>query len=270
MGSCLSLQWFRKLRCLNVVSISTNSLFIHFLSVFFYIIDRKTSKEDIMSRTALADRAFPEYTRGEEIMNMVTHIVGAAMAVAILVLCIVKSAKYHDAWAVVSSSIYGTSMILVFTISSIYHGLNKNMGKQVMRIIDHCDIYLLIAGTYTPIIFVALRPENLLMAWILFGIEWGCAILAIVFNAIDLHNYRVFSMICYLAMGWGIVFCFPATIRAMTFPGAMWLLAGGISFTVGAILYGLGAKIRYMHSVFHLFVVLGCFLQFIAVYFYAL
>ena len=123
-------------------------------------------------RTPLKERSFPNYTRGEEIANMVTHIVGGAVAIAITVLCIIMAASHGNVWGVVSSSIYGGTMIVMFTVSSVYHGLHKNTGKQVMRIIDHCDIYFLIAGTYTPILLTAIRSDHPGLAWTIFGIEW--------------------------------------------------------------------------------------------------
>ncbi len=221
-------------------------------------------------RTPLSAREFPDYTRGEEIFNMVSHIVGAAIAIAILTLCVVRGAVNHDPWAVVSAAVYGGTMVIMFTVSAVYHGLYKNTGKQVMRIIDHCDIYFLIAGTYTPITLCAIRPVNAPLAWTVFGIEWGCAFLAVTLNAIDLKKYRVFSFICYLIMGWAIILCGKITIEGMTFPGFMWILAGGISFTIGAVLYLIGKKKRYAHSIFHIFVDIGCLLQFFGILFYCM
>ena len=144
-------------------------------------------------RTPLKERSFPNYTRGEEIANMVTHIVGGAVAIAITVLCIIMAASHGNVWGVVSSSIYGGTMIVMFTVSSVYHGLHKNTGKQVMRIIDHCDIYFLIAGTYTPILLCAIRPLNPAMAWTIFGVEWALAAIAVTLNAVDLKRFEKVS-----------------------------------------------------------------------------
>lgn len=126
-----------------------------------------------MKRTKLKDRALPAYTKGEEIFNMVTHIVGGGFGVLALIIAVVYSAIFSDAWAVVGSSIYGASLILLYTMSSVYHGLRKGMGKKVMQVIDHCTIYFLIAGTYTPILLSGIRPESPALAWTVFGIEWG-------------------------------------------------------------------------------------------------
>ncbi len=223
-----------------------------------------------MKRTPLRERALPDYTRGEEIFNMVTHIVGGAIAIAITVLCVIMGAHHHNAWAVVTAAIYGGAMIIMFTVSSVYHGLHENMGKQVMRVIDHCDIYFLIAGTYTPILLAALRPEYPVLAWTVFGIEWGCCIFACVLKSIDLDRFDKPTFVLYLTMGWAIIACVKPVIEVITWKGFFWILMGGISFSLGAILYALGPKVRYFHSVFHIFVIAGCLLQFFGIVFYVL
>ncbi len=223
-----------------------------------------------MKRTKLADRLLPDYTRAEEIMNMVTHIVGGGLAVAVLVLCVIRSALHGNLTGLLTSIFYGITMIATYTMSSVYHGLHPGTGKKVLQIIDHCTIYTLIAGTYTPIVLTAIAPKYPLIGWGLFAIEWALAALAVTFTAIDLKKYNVFSMICYIGMGWGIAFFFPQTLEVMTLPGFLLLLFGGISYTIGAILFGIGSKVRWMHSVFHIFVVLGSMLQFLAIFFYVL
>ena len=139
-----------------------------------------------------------------------------------------------------------------------------------MQVIDHCTIYLLIAGTYTPIVLSAIRPAFPALAWGLLGVVWGLAILAVVLTAIDLDKYNVFSMICYIGIGWAILPFMKQTLQVLTFPGFMLLLAGGIAYTIGAVLYGIGGKKKWMHSVFHIFVVLGSALQFFSILGYAL
>ena len=220
-----------------------------------------------MKRTKLRDRRLPDYTRGEEIMNMVTHIVGGAVGIAALVLCLIRAL---DVWGVTASSIYGICMILLFSVSSVYHGLRPSIGKKVLQVIDHCTIYFLIAGTYTPIVLTALRPAYPVLGWGLFFFEWGLTALAVTLTAIDLKKYNAFSMICYLGMGWAVLPFFSQTMTVLTKPGFYYLLSGGIVYTIGAILYGIGSKKRWFHSVFHIFVVLGSLLQLIAVAFYAL
>ncbi len=222
-----------------------------------------------MKRTRLSDRQLPDYTRGEEVMNMVTHIVGGALGIVALTLCVIRAALNGNAWGVVTSAIYGTTMIAMFTISSVYHGLRPTLGKKVMQVLDHCTIYFLIAGTYTVIVLSAFRPSHPLLAWCLFGFEWALVALATTLTAIDLKKFNVFSMICYIGMGWAILPFAKVALETLTMPGFLLLLAGGIAYTIGSILYGLGRTRKWMHSVFHIFVDLGALLQFFCVLFYA-
>lgn len=221
-----------------------------------------------MDRTKLCDRLLPDYTRGEELFNMISHIVGGALGVVALVLCVVVSAMHGDIYGVVGSAVYGSALIILYTISSVYHGIKPPMAKKVMQVIDHCTIYFLIVGTYTPILLTAIRRENPTTAWVLFGFEWGLAALATTLTAIDLKKHSKFSMLCYIGMGWGIVFAAKTAIKAIPMPGLLLLLAGGIAYTIGAVVYGIGKKHRYMHSVFHLFVLLGSLLQFFSILFW--
>ncbi|MBR4173055.1 MAG: hemolysin III family protein [Clostridia bacterium] len=222
-----------------------------------------------MKRQKLDDRVLPEYTRGEEIFNMVSHIVGGAAGIAAIVLTVIFAALHKNIYGVVGSSIYGAAMIILYTCSSIYHGLNpEKKAKKVFQIIDHCSIFILIAGTYTPICLVALREFSPRLAWWIFGMVWAAAILGITLNAIDLKRYRVFSMICYIAMGWCIVGAYSA-YSFLVSRGGMWLLfSGGVAYTVGVIFYGLQKKYKYMHSVFHIFVVAGSVLQMLYILLY--
>ncbi|MBQ4332285.1 MAG: hemolysin III family protein [Clostridia bacterium] len=218
-----------------------------------------------MTRTRLRDRRLPDYTRGEERFNTVSHIVGGGLGVLALAVCVILATLHRDPWAVVGSAIYGAALVVLYTASSVYHGLHHPMAKKVMQVVDHCTIYFLIAGTYTPILLCAIRPVSPGWAWTLFGLVWGLAAMAATFTAIDLKKYAVLSMTCYIGMGWCIVIAAPVAIRAIPLPGLLWLLGGGIAYTVGAVLYGLGKKRRYMHSIFHLFVVLGSILQFVCI-----
>lgn len=224
-----------------------------------------------MTRTKLADRILPTYTKGEEIFNMVSHIVGGAFGVIALVLCIVFSAIHHNGYAIVSSIIYGINMIILYTMSSIYHGLKpKGKAKKVFQILDHCSIFLLIAGSYTPFCLVTFREYNIALGWSIFGIIWGMAVLGIVLNSIDIKRFRVFSMICYLGMGWCIIFTAKLLPQLLGIPGLVLLVTGGIIYTIGAILYGIGRKKKYIHSVFHLFILLGSILQFFCILLYVI
>lgn len=223
-----------------------------------------------MKRIKLRDRLLPNYTGGEEIMNMVTHIVGGGLGVIALVLCLVRAILHGTTLSVIGCALYGISIVALYTVSSVYHGLRPGMAKKVFQVIDHCTIYFLIAGTYTPILVSALIPVYPAIGWGLLAAEWGLLALAVTLTAIDLKKYTVFSMICYIGMGWGIIFFLPQAMEAMTPPGFDLLLSGGIAYTVGAILYGIGAKTRWVHSVFHIFVVIGSLLQFLAIYLYVL
>ena len=223
-----------------------------------------------MKRTKLSDRQLPDYTKGEEIMNMVTHIVGGSIGVIVLALCVLRALVLKNTAGLVGSLIYGICMVTLYTVSSVYHGLNKGTGKKVMQVIDHCTIYFLIAGTYTPILLSAFVPVYPGIGWGLLAMEWGLCFLAATLTAIDLKVYNVFSMVCYIGMGWGIIFFLPQCLEVMTAPGFCLLLAGGIAYTIGAVLYGIGSKKRWMHSVFHIFVVIGSFLQFLSILLYVL
>ena len=223
-----------------------------------------------MKRTKLSDRVLPDYSRGEELMNTVTHIVGGALGVAALTLCVVFAALRHNVYGVVGSAIYGTSLIALYTVSSVYHGLKPGMGKKIMQIVDHCTIYFLIAGTYTVIVLSAIRPRYPVLGWGLFAFEWAMAALATTLTAIDLKKYNVISMICYIGLGWAIIPFARQALEVLTLPGFLFLLLGGIAYTIGAVLYGIGSRKKWMHSVFHIFVVLGSVLQFFAVLLYAI
>lgn len=224
----------------------------------------------MIKRTKLCDRLLPDYSWGEELMNTVTHIAGSALGILALVLCVLRACRHSNTYGIVSSSIYGASMICTFAVSSIYHGLRPNLGKKVMQVIDHCTIYFLIAGTYTPLVLSAFRPVYPALAWGLFIFEWSMAVIAATLTAIDLEKYQVFSMICYIGMGWAVIPFAKQTLCVLSAPGFGLLLSGGIAYTVGAVLYGIGSKKKWMHSIFHIFVVLGALLQFLSVLLYAL
>ena len=222
-----------------------------------------------MKRTKLAARQLPAYTQGEEITNMITHIVGAVVGLAALVACVLRAAFRDNGVGVAACAVYGAACVAMFTISSVYHGLRPCLGKKVMQVIDHCTIYYLIAGTYTPVLLSALRPVYPRLAWGLFFFEWGLALAATVLTAIALKKYSVFSMCCYIGMGWAVIPFWRQTVLVMGKNGFSLLLAGGIAYTIGSVLYGLGSRRRWMHSVFHVFVVCGAVLQAISVLLYA-
>ena len=224
-----------------------------------------------MKRIKLADRILPTYTKGEEIFNMVSHIVGGVAGIATIVLCSVLGAIRNNAYGVVSGVIFGVSMIFLYTMSSLYHGLKPNSkSKKVLQILDHCAIFVLIAGSYTPFALCTLREYSTALGWVIFGVIWGFAILGITLNSIDLKKYKKFSMICYLAMGWCIIVRGDLLPKLLGMNGFALLLAGGIIYTIGAILYGIGKKRKYIHSVFHLSVFLGNLLHVLCVLLYVI
>lgn len=221
-----------------------------------------------MKRTKLKDRQLPAYTKGEEIMNMVTHISGGGLAIIGCIFCMLAACRFGGLQTILGAAVYCISMIGVYTMSSIYHGLHTGTAKKVMQVIDHCAIYFLIAGTYTPIMVTGFLPRFPVIGWGLLLMQWILTAIAVTLTAIDLKKYRVFSMICYIFMGWGIIFFLPQAMQVMTKPGFYLLLAGGIAYTIGAVLFGLGKKLRWMHATFHLFVILGSALQYFAILFY--
>ena len=224
-----------------------------------------------MTRTKLADRVLPTYTKGEEIFNMTSHIVGGVLGIVATVLCVIFAALHGNVYGVVSGAIYGVSLIILYTMSSIYHGLSPRLfSKRVFQVLDHCTIFLLIAGCYTPVVLCSIREINPTAGWWIFGIIWALAILGIVLNAIDLKKFKVFSMICYLLMGWCIIFRLDLLLKSVPTPGIILLVAGGISYTIGSILYGIGKMHKYFHSIFHLFILLGSFLQFFCILLYVM
>lgn len=221
-------------------------------------------------RTPLSKRTLPDYTKGEDIANAVTHIVGGAIGIAVLVFSVLISVKHNNVWGIVSGSVFGASMVILYAVSATYHGLKPNYAKKVMQVIDHCTIYFLIGGTYTPILLSSVRNSNAVVAWVIFGIVWGLSVIGTVFSAIDHKKYSKLEISLYIAIGWCIVFALRPTVSAIGKDGFLWLLAGGIAYSVGAVLYVLGAKHRYFHTVFHVFVCIGSVLQSICVLRYCL
>ncbi|WP_370687030.1 hemolysin III family protein [Ruminococcus sp. zg-924] len=201
------------------------------------------------------------YTLGEEIFNSVSHGAGGALAIAGTVVLIICSAIYSDAWAVVSSCIYGASLIILYTMSTLYHAITNEKAKKFFRIMDHNTIFFLIAGTYTPMTIAFLRGA---LGWVLFGIVWAAAIIGILLNSIDLERFRKPSVVCYIAMGWVIIFAFKPLIEAIPTISLVFLLIGGGFYTIGVIFY-IVKRIRYFHSVWHLFTVAGSVFHYFAI-----
>lgn len=222
-----------------------------------------------MKRTKLSERPLPTYTKTEEILHSASHATGVIFGIFVLIASVIK-ARDGGAWSIVGAAIYGASMIVLYAASSVYHALGSGKAKQIMRIIDHCTINLLIAGTYTPILLCSIRVISEFWAWIIFTVVWGFGIIAAVLTSIDIKAYSKFAMICYIGMGWSIFLAGDTVIKALPVEAFIYLLLGGVAYTVGAAIYGIGKKHRYFHFIFHLFALLGSLLQFVCVYFYVL
>ena len=205
------------------------------------------------------------YTGGEEIMNAVTHGVGALLSVAGLVILIVLSVLSGDPFKLAGSLVFGITLILLFTASTLYHAITHPQAKAVLRVLDHTSIFLLIAGTYTPITLVTLRGP---VGWTIFSVVWIAAIVGVVLNAVSIERFKVFSMICYVAMGWCVVFAFPPLFRSLARPGIWLLIAGGVCYTGGIAFYAF--KRRYMHGIWHLFVLAGAVCHYLCVLLYVI
>ena len=221
-----------------------------------------------MTYQRLMTDAMPKYTRGEETFNLVTHIIGGAFGFLVLILSIVIAfLEKIDFYTFFALAIFSINCIVLYTISSVYHGLKPHRtSKRVLRIIDHCTIYLLIAGTYTPVCMLGLKGS--IWCYLILGIEWALAVAGIIMNAIDLNNkvVKVLSMFFYLIGGWIVVF-FPPALKLLPFKAFLFILIGGIIYTIGSVLYGIGAKKKWYHSVFHLFCLGGTIVQFVGLLF---
>ena len=203
-------------------------------------------------------------TFSEELFNAISHGLGAMSAIAALVLMLVRA---QNPWQTVSACIYGGSMFFLYMASTLYHSMFHEGAKRVLRVFDHCSIYVLIAGTYTPYTLIALRGA---VGWTLFGIIWGGALLGIVLNDISIERFKILSNILYLVMGWAIIMTLDPLNSAVAPIGVMLLVLGGILYTMGMVFFGLGKKVRGMHPLWHVFVLGGSVLHFLSVYLYVL
>jgi len=199
---------------------------------------------------------------GEELVNAITHGVGALLAIAGLVVLVVRAAKYGTAINVVSVSLFGASMILLYLCSCLYHALADNKGKRVFQVLDHCTIFLLILGTYIPICLVNIGGA---LGWTLFGINTACALVGIVLTAVDMKRWKKLSMVLYVVMGWMCLIALPSIYRSLTPMGFGFLVLGGVCYTVGILFYRQKEKL-YRHGIWHVFVLAGTIFQFFTVY----
>lgn len=211
-----------------------------------------------------------DYTRKEDWLNSISHIVGGGLSVVALIMCCVKSIilkRWDYFWL---SVVYGLTMIGMYTCSSVYHALKPNNGKKVMRMIDHSMIYPMISGTITPYALLIIKPVKPVLGWIIFGIAWAVCAVIIPLTLTVFEKTKAIGMVLYLALGWMIIICVKTLLQVFSLTGTILLIAGGIAYTVGAIVYGIGSKKRYFHSVFHFFVIAGSVLHFLSIFIYVL
>lgn len=219
-----------------------------------------------MSRTPLKERKLPDYTRKEEIINMITHIVGGAFGIITLVLCVVFSALHHNFRGLWSGLFYGLMMVLLYTVSSVYHGLRPEGAKKVFQVIDHCTIYALIAGTYAPVLFTGLYDYSFRITIIVTLIVAVGSVVGVVFTAIDFHKFAIISYACYFVVGWSAIFLLKPIYNAYSLNFVLLIVLGGAVYTLGMIFFTIGIKKRYYHSIFHVFILLGSIIQFIPIF----
>lgn len=210
--------------------------------------------------------SFNNQSIGEEIANGITHGVGALASITGTVFLLYFSVISKDPWAIVGAAIYGASLILLYTMSTLYHSFTNQKVKAVFQIFDHCSIFFLILGTYAPFCLITLRGTA---GWVLFGSNAFFAILGLILNIISIKRFHTFSLALYLLMGWSIVFAIKPIATTISFGGILLLVLGGLSYTIGVIFYR-AQRPRYMHSIWHLFVLAGSFFHYFCILFYVL
>ena len=223
-----------------------------------------------MKRTKIDDRHLPYYTRGEEIFNALSHLGGAALgafALALMLFTTIKGGKAND---IIGCSIYGASLVLLYSASGVYHALKVSRAKKIMQVVDHCSIYLLIAGTYSPILLSSVMKASPVCAVCTLICVWSFALLSSILTAIDLYRFSKFSMFAYISIGWSLLLIGKIAFSALGRSATIVILLGGAIYTLGTILYSLGRTHRYMHSLFHIFVLIGSALHFFAIFFFVI
>jgi hemolysin III len=206
------------------------------------------------------------YTLGEEVAHALTHGLGVVLAIASLTVMVARATLYGDAWHIVGAAIFGTTLVLMYTASTLYHSIPLPRAKKVLRIIDHSTIYLLIAGTYTPFTLVTLNGA---VGWALFGTVWGLALVGVVFKIFATGRFERLSLAIYLGMGWCILLAIKPLVQTIEPGGLVLLVAGGVAYTGGVVFYVLDNR-RYFHAIWHAFVLAGSVLQYFAVLFYVI
>ena len=208
------------------------------------------------------------YSRKEDWVNSITHIIGAVFAIIVLILCVGRGIILGRTDYILLSIVYGVTMLTVFVCSSVYHALYPNKAKKVMRIVDHAMINFMIVGTITPYVVLAVAPINPIMAYGLLIACWVAAILAVILTFTMFNKTKVIQMVLYLVIGWSSFATVFVLWKHFNSTAIILMIAGGIAYTVGAILYGIGKKQHYIHAVFHIFIILGALLHFLSLYLY--
>ncbi len=206
------------------------------------------------------------YLPEEEKINIISHSIGFVLSIIALVFLLTHAKQHGTIWHVVSFSIFGVSLIVLYSASTFYHSAKKPKSRKRLRVVDHVSIYVLIAGTYTPFSLITLDRS---IGWIIFGISWGFALIGIILKLFFTGKYKLISTLMYVFMGWIIIFAIKPLINNLSSSGLSWLVAGGMAYTVGAILYSI-KKIKFNHAIFHILVLIGSVCHFMSVFFYVL
>ncbi|MCK4922822.1 MAG: hemolysin III family protein [Bacteroidales bacterium] len=206
------------------------------------------------------------YPEVEEKINVVSHAFGILLSIAALIMLVLRANFQGNAWHIVSFSIYGASLIVLYTASTLFHSSKNIRVRHRLNLVDHASIYVLIAGTYTPFALVTLKGP---IGWVVFGVIWGLAVSGIILKFFFIGRYYLLSTIMYVLMGWIMIFAVKPLINNLAIEGILWLLAGGVAYTVGAVFFSLN-KIKFNHAIFHMFVLMGSFCHFMSIYIYVL
>ena len=204
-----------------------------------------------------------EYSPREEKLNIISHAIGFVLSIIALILLVIDATAFGNVWNTVSVSIFGVSLILLYAASTLYHSAQGEEIRYRLKIFDHSAIYILIAGTYTPFALITLNGID---GWVIFGVSWGMALIGIILKLFFTGKFNSISTLMYILMGWMIVFAINPLMDSLPLDGIYWLIAGGVSYTIGAVIYSI-EKIKFNHAIFHVFVLLGSFCHFYAVYF---
>lgn len=225
----------------------------------------KEEKEEKKKTKKKLNIKVPDYTLGEELFNSISHGIGALFSLIALIFLVVKA---HGVLEEITVTLFGVSMIFLYVISCVYHALSRNLeGKKVLRVIDHCNVYLLVYGTYVPIMVVGVRG---LIGWLVFLLITAITVVGIVLTAVKIDKTQVLQVLCHLVSGWGALLILPTLYKVLGSGGLFFLITGGIMYSIGSILYAIGHSKRYMHCVFHVFCLLGTLFHFFCIYLYVL